>query len=141
MNPTKNYRLRIGNKDWRIPSCHTNIWYTWFSSSFVQITLFWGYCKILNFPLEDDWQIFPGLGWGVGGHWFLTLFNLIWSVSEFFNNGLWMLVSDYNSFWKYIFFLFRILGPESNYMLSTYSRYICKYSSSQELPAALFVNK
>ena len=26
-----------------------------------RITLFWGHCKILNFPLEDDLQLFPGL--------------------------------------------------------------------------------
>ena len=26
------------------------------------ITLFWGRCKVLNFLLEDDSQLFPGLG-------------------------------------------------------------------------------
>ena len=36
-----------------------------------RITLFWGHCKALNFPLEDDSQLFPGLGYSwvsvVGG--------------------------------------------------------------------------
>ena len=27
----------------------------------LRITLFWGYCKAFNFPLEEDSQLFPGL--------------------------------------------------------------------------------
>ena len=69
------YGLRIGHQDFRISSCHINIWYIHFCSLIVakyailrtlqssefQYTVFWGHCRALNFPLEDDLQLFPGL--------------------------------------------------------------------------------
>ena len=57
----KGFGLRIGNKDkgfyHTTPTFNTNDSLHPLS----RITLFGGHCKILNFPLEDDLQLFPGL--------------------------------------------------------------------------------
>ena len=51
--------LRICNQDLRIQSCHTDNYYTCFSLSFVANHAF--FSKILNFLLQDDLQLLPGL--------------------------------------------------------------------------------
>ena len=45
----------------RTRSCHTYIYTHTFVYPLSRITLFWGHCKALNFLLEDDSQLFPGL--------------------------------------------------------------------------------
>ena len=43
------------------------------------ITLFWGHCRILSFPLEDDLQLFPGLSCLI---WIVFFFIKSWFLSR-----------------------------------------------------------
>ena len=51
------YALKIWRFDHATPTFDTHISVHPLS----RITLFWGHCTGLNFPLEDDSQLFPGL--------------------------------------------------------------------------------
>ena len=55
-----------------------------------QITLFWWHCKILNFPLEDDLQVFPGLLWS--GNKYIKLEFLAWLNSPI--SDLWFILKN-----------------------------------------------
>ena len=73
-----------------------------------RITLFWGHCKALDFPLEDDLQLFPGLQ--KSSLKFKTNFSLTMNATmkRIMIRNYWQ--QCYWFVWKYIWFKIQKFG-------------------------------